>query len=183
MEKYSNFPSCTPTIKQLYKQLPNALMNNSFDILASTPNRQWHILFVWSLLCCSTWLGWVYKSSWGCFQWNSFILMLQLSLYMFITLLKLIFYAAKLPSHNDLHKKKEIYSKTICKYSMKKHCHYNCLLNLHAEMWMTLSFTYTEKCNLGCGIFNQNTQISDNCKTANFGLFCSIYAIMILFFR
>lgn len=110
-KKNSNFPSCAPTIKQLYKQLPNALMNNSFDILASTPNRQWHILFVWSLLCCSTWLGWVYKSSWVCFQWNSFILMLQLSLYMFITLLKLNFYAAKLPSHNDLHKKKRFTQK------------------------------------------------------------------------
>lgn len=79
--------------------------------------------------------------------------------------------------------KKEIYSKTICKYSMKKHCHYNRFLNLHAEMWMTLSFNYTEKCNLGCEIFNQNIQISDTYKTANFGLLYSIYEIMILFFR
>lgn len=41
--KYSTFAYCTPTIKQLYKQLLNAPMNNSFDILASTPNRQGHI--------------------------------------------------------------------------------------------------------------------------------------------
>lgn len=61
--------------------------------------------------------------------------------------------------------KKEIYSITICKYSMKKHCHYNPLLNLHAGMWMTLSFNDTEKCDLGGGIFNQNMQISDTCKT------------------
>lgn len=30
----------TLAIKQLYKQSLNAPMNNSFDILASTPNRQ-----------------------------------------------------------------------------------------------------------------------------------------------
>lgn len=39
---------------------------------------------------------------------------------MFKALLKLIFYAAEVPSQNDL-QKKEIYLKTICKYSMKKH--------------------------------------------------------------
>lgn len=32
-------------------------------------------------------------------------------------------------------------------------------------MWMTLSFNDTEKCDLGGGIFNQNMQISDTCKT------------------